>query len=84
MRQSVGLFDASTLGKIEIVGRDAAEFLDRMYVNSLSSLAPGRLRYGVMLRESGFVMDDGVVARLGAGPVSCDDHDGRRLRACCT
>ena len=66
VRQSVGLFDASTLGKIEIVGRDAAVFLDRMYVNSLSSLAPGRLRYGVMLRESGFVMDDGVVARLGA------------------
>ena len=66
VRQSVGLFDASTLGKIEIVGRDAAVFLDRMYVNSLSNLAPGRLRYGVMLRESGFVMDDGVVARLGA------------------
>jgi sarcosine oxidase subunit alpha len=66
VRRSVGLFDASTLGKIEIVGRDAATFLDRMYVNSFSSLAPGRLRYGVMLRESGFVMDDGVVARLGA------------------
>ncbi len=66
VRASAGLFDASTLGKIEIVGRDAAEFLDRMYVNSFSSLAPGRLRYGVMLRESGFVMDDGVVARLGA------------------
>jgi sarcosine oxidase subunit alpha len=66
VRRSVGLFDASTLGKIEIVGRDAAVFLDRTYVNSLSSLAPGRLRYGVMLRESGFVMDDGVVARLSA------------------
>ena len=65
-RRSVGLFDASTLGKIEIVGRDAATFLDRMYVNSFSSLEPGRLRYGVMLRESGFVMDDGVVARLAA------------------
>jgi sarcosine oxidase, subunit alpha len=66
VRRSAGLFDASTLGKIEIVGRDAAEFLDRMYVNSLNSLALGRLRYGVMLRESGFVMDDGVVARHGA------------------
>ena len=64
VRNSVGLFDASTLGKIEVVGRDAAEFLNRMYVNSWSSLAPGRLRYGVMLREDGFVIDDGVVARL--------------------
>jgi sarcosine oxidase subunit alpha len=66
VRRSVGLFDASTLGKIEVIGRGAATFLDRIYVNSFSGLAPGRLRYGVMLRESGFVMDDGVVARLGA------------------
>lgn len=66
VRSSVGVFDASTLGKIEIAGRDAAEFLNRMYVNSWNSLAPGRLRYGVMLREDGFVMDDGVVARLAA------------------
>src|SRR5258705_13834683 len=64
VRNAVGLFDASTLGKIEVVGRDAAEFLNRMYVNSWSGLAPGRLRYGVMLREDGFVLDDGVVARL--------------------
>jgi sarcosine oxidase, subunit alpha len=63
VRNLVGLFDASTLGKIEVVGPDAAEFLNRMYVNSWSNLAPGRLRYGVMLREDGFVMDDGVVAR---------------------
>ena len=66
VRNAVGLFDASTLGKIEIVGRDAAEFLNRMYVNSWDRLAPGRLRYGVMLREDGFVLDDGVVARLAA------------------
>ena len=66
VRSSVGVFDASTLGKIEIAGRDAAEFLNRMYVNSWNGLAPGRLRYGVMLREDGFVMDDGVVARLAA------------------
>src|SRR5213078_3281508 len=66
VRNSVGLFDASTLGKIEVVGSDAAEFLNRMYVNSWDRLAPGRLRYGVMLREDGFVMDDGVVARPAA------------------
>jgi sarcosine oxidase subunit alpha len=66
VRSSVGLFDASTLGKIEVVGRDAAEFLNRMYVNAWDRLAPGRLRYGVMLREDGFVLDDGVVARLAA------------------
>jgi sarcosine oxidase subunit alpha len=64
VRNAVGLFDASTLGKIEVVGRDAAEFLNRMYVNAWDRLAPGRLRYGVMLREDGFVFDDGVVARL--------------------
>ncbi len=66
VRSAVGLFDASTLGKIEVVGPDAAEFLNRMYVNAWDRLAPGRLRYGVMLREDGFVMDDGVVARLAA------------------
>jgi sarcosine oxidase subunit alpha len=65
VRKSVGIFDAATLGKIEVVGRDAAEFLSRMYVNAWDSLVPGRVRYGVMLREDGFVMDDGVVARIG-------------------
>jgi len=64
VRRSVGIFDASTLGKIEVVGPDAAEFLNRMYTNSWTKLAPGRLRYGVMLREDGFVLDDGVVGRL--------------------
>lgn len=64
VRQSVGIFDASTLGKIEIVGPDAAEFLNRMYVNSWTKLKPGRLRYGVLLREDGFVMDDGVIGRM--------------------
>ncbi len=65
-RAAIGLFDASTLGKIEVVGRDAALFLDRMYVNALASLPVGRCRYGLMLTETGFVMDDGVVARLAA------------------
>ena len=64
VRQSVGLFDASTLGKIEVVGRDAAEFMNRMYTNSWAKLAPGRCRYGLMLKEDGYIMDDGVVARL--------------------
>jgi sarcosine oxidase subunit alpha len=63
-RASVGLFDASTLGKIEVVGPDAAQFLDRIYVNRLADLPVGRCRYAVMLSEAGFVMDDGVVARL--------------------
>ena len=63
-RATAGLFDASTLGKIEVVGPDAAVFLDRMYVNKLTKLAPGRCRYGLLLNEQGFVMDDGIVARL--------------------
>jgi sarcosine oxidase, subunit alpha len=64
VRASVGIFDGSTLGKIEVVGRDAAEFLNRMYVNAWNKLEPGRCRYGIMLGEDGFVMDDGVVGRL--------------------
>lgn len=66
VRQRVGMFDASTLGKIEVVGPDAAEFLNRMYVNSWTKLGIGRCRYGVLLREDGFVMDDGVIGRLAA------------------
>ena len=64
VRASVGMFDASTLGKIEVCGPDAAEFLERMYVNAWKKLGVGRCRYGIMLRETGFVMDDGVVGRL--------------------
>jgi sarcosine oxidase subunit alpha len=64
VRSRVGLFDGSPLGKIEVVGPDAALFLDRMYANAMSSLAVGRLRYGLMLSESGVVIDDGVAARL--------------------
>jgi sarcosine oxidase, subunit alpha len=66
VRDSVGMFDASTLGKIEVVGPDAAEFMNRLYVNNWSNLAVGRTRYGILLREDGFVYDDGVVARLAA------------------
>ncbi len=64
-RAGAGVFDASTLGKIEVVGPDAAVFLDRVYVNSFAKLGIGRVRYAVMLREDGFVMDDGIVARIG-------------------
>ncbi len=64
VRSAVGVFDASTLGKIEVVGPDAAEFLERIYGNSLRKLEAGRCRYGLMLREDGFIFDDGVVARL--------------------
>jgi sarcosine oxidase subunit alpha len=66
VRNSVGIFDASTLGKIEVVGPDAAEFMNRMYINPWTKLGVGRCRYGVMLREDGFVLDDGVVGRLAA------------------
>ncbi len=64
VRTGVGIFDASTLGKIEVVGPDAAEFLNRMYTNAWSKLAVGRCRYGLMLTEAGFVMDDGIVGRI--------------------
>jgi len=64
VRQSLGIFDASTLGKIEIVGPDAAEFMNRFYTNPWSKLGVGRCRYGVLLGEDGFIRDDGVVGRL--------------------
>ena len=64
VRTGVGIFDASTLGKIEVVGPDAAEFLNRMYTNPWKSLEPGRCRYGLLLKEDGFITDDGVSARL--------------------
>ena len=64
VRESVGVCDVSTLGKIDIQGKDAAEFLDFVYTNTFSTLKVGRCRYGLMLREDGFVMDDGTTARL--------------------
>jgi sarcosine oxidase subunit alpha len=63
-RERAGMMDASTLGKLEVTGPDAVEFLNRVYINSFDKLAVGRCRYGLMLTETGFVMDDGVVARL--------------------
>ena len=61
-RNGVALFDASTLGKIDLQGKDVREFLNRIYSNNWSQLAPGKCRYGVMLDEAGMVMDDGVSA----------------------
>lgn len=64
VRQAAGIFDASTLGKIEVVGPDAARFMELMYTNPWARLEVGRCRYGIMLREDGFIYDDGVVGRL--------------------
>ncbi|MGE0500750.1 MAG: sarcosine oxidase subunit alpha [Rhizobiaceae bacterium] len=64
VRNAAGLFDASTLGKIEVVGPDAARFMELLYTNPWEKLEPGRCRYGIMLREDGFIYDDGVVGRL--------------------
>jgi sarcosine oxidase subunit alpha len=64
VREGVGMVDVSTLGKIDIQGRDAMEFLNRVYMNGFSTLAVGKGRYGLMLREDGFIFDDGVTTRL--------------------
>ena len=64
VRKTAGIFDASTLGKIEVVGPDAAAFMELLYTNPWQKLEPGRCRYGIMLREDGFIYDDGVVGRL--------------------
>ncbi|KQZ19191.1 (2Fe-2S)-binding protein [Mesorhizobium sp. Root552] len=64
-RETAGIVDVSTLGKIAVQGPDAAEFLDRVYTNMFSTLAVGKARYGLMLREDGIAMDDGTTWRLG-------------------
>jgi sarcosine oxidase subunit alpha len=65
-RTGVAMQDVSTLGKIEVQGPDAAEFLDRLYTNMISTLAIGSIRYGVMCGVDGMILDDGTVARLAA------------------
>ncbi|MCZ8316932.1 sarcosine oxidase subunit alpha family protein [Phreatobacter sp.] len=65
VRAGVGICDVSTLGKIALSGPDVGTFLDRVYANTFSTLPVGKVRYGLMLREDGFVMDDGTTARLG-------------------
>ncbi len=67
-RTDIGVLDASTLGKIDIRGKDARTFLNRVYTNAWLKLAPGKCRYGLMLGEDGMVMDDGVTACIA------DDH----------
>ncbi|WP_427117657.1 sarcosine oxidase subunit alpha family protein [Pseudarthrobacter scleromae] len=64
VRESVGFMDATTLGKIEIRGKDAGEFLNRIYTNAFKKLAPGSARYGVMCMADGMILDDGVTLRL--------------------
>ncbi|MBB2167676.1 sarcosine oxidase subunit alpha family protein [Gluconacetobacter aggeris] len=66
VRAVAGIFDASTLGKIEVAGPDAAEFMNRFYVNAWTKLGVGKCRYGLVCRDSGFVYDDGVVGRIAA------------------
>lgn len=68
VRETAGICDVSTLGKIEIFGDDSGEFLNRIYINGWKLLAPGKARYGLMLREDGYVFDDGTTSRLA------DDH----------
>ncbi|WP_136248840.1 sarcosine oxidase subunit alpha family protein [Halomonas borealis] len=65
VREKVGILDASTLGKIDIQGPDAREFLGRVYTNKWAKLAPGRVRYGLMCKDDGMVFDDGTTSCLG-------------------
>ncbi len=64
VRENVGICDVTTLGKIDIKGPDAAEFLNRVYTNAWLKLPVGKARYGVMLREDGMIMDDGTTTRI--------------------
>jgi len=75
-RGALGLLDASTLGKIIVKGRDAGRFLDALYTNMMSTLKPGRCRYGLMCNENGFLIDDGVVARLDDDTFLCHTTTG--------
>ncbi|SFQ61464.1 sarcosine oxidase subunit alpha [Roseivivax halotolerans] len=75
-RESLGLLDASTLGKILVKGPDAGRFMDMLYTNMMSSLKPGFCRYGLMCSENGFLMDDGVVARIDEDTFLCHTTTG--------
>lgn len=75
-RENVGLLDASTLGKLIVSGPDAGKFLDMMYTNMMSSLPVGKCRYGLMCSENGFLMDDGVVARINDDTWLCHTTSG--------
>jgi len=75
-RQALGLLDASTLGKLVVKGPDAGKFLDMLYTNMMSNLKPGRCRYGLMCSENGFLIDDGVVARIDEDTFLCHTTSG--------
>ncbi|MGH6954884.1 MAG: glycine cleavage T C-terminal barrel domain-containing protein, partial [Alphaproteobacteria bacterium] len=79
-REAIGIFDASTLGKIEIRGPDALRLLNAVYTNDWDSLPVGRSRYGLMLGEDGMVMDDGVTTRLGEHHYSMTTTTGGAAR----
>ena len=64
MREGVGIVDVTSLGKIDVQGPDATEFLERVYANNFATLKVGRARYGVMLRDDGVVYDDGTTSRI--------------------
>ncbi len=93
VRRSAGVTDVSSLGKIDVQGPGAARFLDFVYANTISTLAVGRARYGIMLREDGMLFDDGTVARLGAehfilttttaNGAAALEHLEFHLQACC-
>ncbi|WP_438956414.1 sarcosine oxidase subunit alpha family protein [Cognatiyoonia sp.] len=75
-REALGLLDASTLGKLIVKGPDAGKFLDMMYTNMMSTLKVGKCRYGLMCTENGFLMDDGVVARIDEDTWLCHTTTG--------
>ncbi len=75
-RQNLGLLDASTLGKLVVKGPDAGKFLDMLYTNMMSTLKPGKCRYGLMCSENGFLIDDGVVARIDEDTFLCHTTTG--------
>ncbi|MDF3413318.1 sarcosine oxidase subunit alpha family protein [Sulfitobacter sp. M57] len=75
-REKLGLLDASTLGKLIVKGPDAGKFLDMMYTNMMSTLKPGKCRYGLMCNENGFLIDDGVVARIDEDTWLCHTTTG--------
>lgn len=82
VRCAAGLFDASSLGKIEIRGPDAARFLDRVYANTMGTLKAGRVRYGLMLNENGVIIDDGVCACLATDHYLVGTTSGNAKRIC--
>ena len=80
VRNAVGILDASTLGKIDVQGADAAEFLERIYTNSWKRLGVGRCRYGLMCTEDGMIFDDGVTLRLGENRFLVHTSSGNAAR----